>query len=152
MSSRMQCTQESPQHRAGHWKILVESKHEQLNEKIIIIATKIDNTLSCVLDTAECTLCVWTPLSNPSFHPHNEFISYWLVVCAQLLSHVRLFAIPRTVACQVPLSMVFPRPEYWSGLPFPPPGDLPKPEIEHSFPESSALAGKFFTTEPPGKP
>jgi len=41
-----------------------------------------------------------------------------------------------------------PRQEYWSGLPFPPPGDLPYPEIE---PASSALAGRFFTTEPSGK-
>ena len=45
--------------------------------------------------------------------------------------------------------MVFPREEYWSGLPFPPPGDLPKPGIK---PTSPALAGRFFTTEPLGKP
>ena len=43
----------------------------------------------------------------------------------------------------------FSRQEYWSGLPFPPTGDLPNPEIE---PMSHALTGKFFTTEPPGKP
>ena len=58
-------------------------------------------------------------------------------------------ATPWTVACQSPLSMGFPRQEYWSGLPFPPPGDLPHPGIE---PASLALAGRFFTTEPPGKP
>ena len=45
--------------------------------------------------------------------------------------------------------MGFPRQEYWSGLPFPAPGDLPDPEIK---PASSALVGGFFTTEPPGKP
>ena len=56
---------------------------------------------------------------------------------------------PWTVARQAPLSMEFPRPEYWSGLPFPSPGDLPDPETE---PPSPALAGKFFTTEAPGKP
>ena len=44
--------------------------------------------------------------------------------------------------------MGFPRQEYWSGFPFPPPGDLPDPGIE---PMSPALAGGFFTTEPPGK-
>jgi len=44
--------------------------------------------------------------------------------------------------------MRFPRQEYWSGLPFPSPGDLPDPEIEPTYP---ALAGVFFTTEPPGK-
>ena len=59
------------------------------------------------------------------------------------------FATPWTVAHQAPLSMGFPRQEYWSGLPFPPPGNLPNPGIE---PVSLALAGRFFTTEPPGKP
>ena len=59
------------------------------------------------------------------------------------------FATPRTIACQAPLSMGFPSPEYWSGLPFPPPGDLLDPGIELTF---AALAGRLFTTEPPGKP
>ena len=59
------------------------------------------------------------------------------------------FATPRTVAYQAPLSMGFPKQEYWSGLPFPSPRDLPDPGIE---PMSPALAGGFFTTEPPGKP
>ena len=56
---------------------------------------------------------------------------------------------PWTVAHQAALSMRFPKQEYWSGLPFPPPGDLPDPGIELVSP---ALAGGFFTTEPPGKP
>ena len=51
-------------------------------------------------------------------------------VHAQSLSSVRLFATPWTVACQVPLSMGLPRQEYWSGLPFPFPGDLPDPGTE----------------------
>ena len=55
---------------------------------------------------------------------------------------------PRTVARQASLSMGFPRQKYWSGLPFPSPGDFPSPWIE---PVSPALAGGFFTTEPPGK-
>ena len=54
-----------------------------------------------------------------------------------------------TIDPQAPLSMGFPRQEYWSGLPFPPPGDLPDPRIETASP---ALAGIFFTTEPSGKP
>ena len=57
------------------------------------------------------------------------------------------FATPRTVACQAPLSTGFPRPEYWSGLSFPSPADLPDPGIE---PTTPALAGGFFTTEPTG--
>ena len=59
------------------------------------------------------------------------------------------FATPWTVAHQAFLSMGFPRQEYWSGLPFPSPGDLPYPGIE---PTSPALAGRFFTTIPLGKP
>ena len=51
-----------------------------------------------------------------------------------LLSHVRCFATPRTVAHQAPLSMEFFRQEYWTGLPFPSPGDLPNPGIEPRFP------------------
>ena len=54
-----------------------------------------------------------------------------------------------TIAHQVPLSMGFPRQECWSGLPFPSPGDLPNPGIQ---PVSLALAGGFFTAEPPRKP
>ena len=44
------------------------------------------------------------------------------------------------------MSMGFPRHEYWSGLPFPPPGDLPNPGTEPMSPVSPALAGRFFTT------
>ena len=71
------------------------------------------------------------------------------VCVCESLSRVQLFVIPWTVGCQAPLSMGFPRQEYWSGLPFPSPGDLPDPGIEPTYP---ALAGERFTTEPPGKP
>ena len=69
-----------------------------------------------------------------------------------MLSRVRLFATPWIIAHQAPLSMGFSRQEYWSGLPFPPLGDLPDPGTEHASPESLALAGRLFTTEPPGNP
>ena len=59
------------------------------------------------------------------------------------------FATPWTVAHQVPLCMGFSRQEYWSGLPFPSPGDLSNLAMESVSP---ALAGRFFITEPPGKP
>ena len=52
------------------------------------------------------------------------------------------------IALQAPLSMGFPRQEYWSGVPFPPPGDLLDSGMELVSP---ALAGGFFTLEPPGK-
>ena len=58
-------------------------------------------------------------------------------------------ATPWTVARQAPLSIEFSRQEYWSGLPFPHPGDRPNPGIQSASP---ALAGEFFTTEPHGNP
>ena len=64
------------------------------------------------------------------------------------LSHVRLFAIPWTVAYLAPPSMGFSRQEYWSGLPFPSPVDLPNPEIE---PGSPTLQTDALPSEPPGK-
>ena len=69
-----------------------------------------------------------------------------------VLSSVRLFATQWTVALQAPLSMKFPRQEYWSGFPLPTRGDLPDPGIEPTSLVSPALAGGFFTTVSPGKP
>ena len=67
----------------------------------------------------------------------------------KLLSHVRPFAIPWTIAYQAPLSsMEFSKQEYWSGLPFPSPGDLPDPGIE---PASPTLQADALPPEPPGK-
>ena len=76
-----------------------------------------------------------------------EFILPWPAEYAQLLSHVWLFATPWTVANQAPLSMGFSRQEYWSGLPFPSPGDLPDPGIK---PRSPALWADALLSEPPG--
>ena len=78
-------------------------------------------------------------------------------MCVQLLSCGQLFGTPWTVANQAPLSVGFPRQEHWSGLPFPPPGDLPSLGIKPTSLTSRAFAGGFlyyyfFTTEPPGKP
>ena len=63
-----------------------------------------------------------------------------------VLSYVQLFVNPWTVAHQAPLSVEFSRQEYWSGLPFPPPGDPPNPGIKPESPASPALAGGSFTT------
>ena len=65
------------------------------------------------------------------------------------LSHVQLFSTPWTIARQAPLSMGFSRQEYWSGLPFPSPWDLPDPGIE---PESPARQADPLPSEPPGEP
>ena len=59
------------------------------------------------------------------------------------------FVTPWTITCRASLSMGFPRQEYWSRLQFLPPGDLPDPGVEAT---SLAMAGRFFTTEPPGEP
>ena len=96
-------------------------------------------------------------LSTYLFNLHAEYImrnaglndSQAEIKIACLLSHVHLFATPWTVACQAPLSTEFSRQEYWSGLPFPSQRDLPDSGIR---PVSPALAGGFFTTEPPEKP
>ena len=69
---------------------------------------------------------------------------------AQLLSHVWLLVTPWTVAYQAPLSMEFSMQEWWSGFPFTSPGDLLTQELNPSV-KSPALAGRFFSTEPPEK-
>ena len=65
------------------------------------------------------------------------------------LSRVRLFATPWTAASQAPPSMGFSRQEYWSGVPFPSPGDLPDSGIK---PGSPALQADTLPSKPPGKP
>ena len=82
-----------------------------------------------------------------------DFHIYWSFVCPQnevkLLSRVRLFATPWTVTHQAPPSMGFSRQEYWSGLPFPSPGDLPNPGVKVRSP---GLQADSLLPEPPGKP
>ena len=67
-------------------------------------------------------------------------------VCARAraLSHVRLFVTPGSVAHQALLSVEFPRPEYWSGLPFPSPGKLHHPGIKTASPEAPALQADYL--------
>ena len=79
----------------------------------------------------------------PNWEPVNSCMH------AQSLSHVQLFLTPWSTAFQALLTMRFSRQEYWSGLPFPFPGDVPRSGIK---PKSPALAGGFHTTELPGKP
>ena len=74
------------------------------------------------------------------------------MLCACMLSRVRLFETPQTVAHQAPLSKGLSWQEYWSGLPSSPPEDLPNLGTEPASPAAPALIDGFFTTEPPGKP
>ena len=74
--------------------------------------------------------------------PNAKSVCVCVCVCVKSLSRVRLFVTPWTVAHQAPLSMGFSRQEYWSGLPFPPPGGLPDPGIK---PRSPALETDALT-------
>ena len=91
------------------------------------------------LPRSKCRLISWSQ-SLPAV------ILKWSEV--KSLNRVQLFASPWTVAYRTPLSMGFSRQEYWSGLPFPSPGELPDPGIE---PRSPALQADALTSEPPGK-
>ena len=77
---------------------------------------------------------------------HIEQVNLAYVCMLSCFSHVWFFVTLWTVACQAPLSMGFSRRESWSGLPFPPPGDLPNPGIKPKSLTPHALAGRFFTT------
>ena len=93
--------------------------------------------------------------SNVALYRLPQHMRLYKCVCVCVCVHMRMHSVmsdsatPWTVAHQAPLSVGFSRQEYWSGWPFPPPEDLPYPGIK---PGSPALAGKFFTTEPPGNP
>ena len=80
---------------------------------------------------------------------HNKPRKFVLSMRAQSLSHAQLFCDLWTVAHRAPVSMGLSRQEYWSEKPFPSPGDLSNPGIK---PTSPALAGRSFTSVPPGKP
>ena len=90
-----------------------------------------------------CRLVLTANSANIKLKGHREGI-----VVVRSLSHVQLFVTPWTVARQAPLSMGISKQEYWSGLPFSSPGDLPDPGIEPRFP---ALQVDSFPHELPGK-
>ena len=91
--------------------------------------------------------CLFPPLTL--LHP---LIVHCVCACVCVHLDVSDSATPWTVAQQAPLCMGFLRQEYWRGLPFPTPGDLSDPRIEPTSLGSPALAGRFFTTVPPGMP
>ena len=108
---------------------------------------------SCTFPVLSCghSHFTWTPKGLlPRSHWKNDYLSKGKICCinmvkVKLLSHVQLFATSWTVALQAPPSMGFSRQEYWSGLPFPSPRDLPDPGIE---PRSPALEADALTSEP----
>ena len=86
--------------------------------------------------------------TEPPGKPTTVYLKLKIKVKVKLLSHVWLFVTPWTVAYQAPPSMGFSRQEYWSGLPFPSPRDLPDPGIK---PRSPALEAKSLPSQPPGR-
>ena len=109
--------------------------------------------------TAHMLICMYAPLS-PSMCTYEHMLQpayitpvtcMFVHMCGEVkvkATHFCLFVTPWTIACQAPLSMGFSRHEYWSGLPFPPSGDLPSPGIEHRSP---VLQADSLPSEPPGK-
>ena len=110
----------------GDWRATVcKISKSQTRQKQLSTAQQVNNISSAVrikINSTEALSSEWSEVK-------------WL-------SRVQLFSTPWTVACQAPLSMGFSRQEYWSGLPFPSPGDLPNPGIE---PRSPALEADAFT-------
>ena len=100
-----------------------------------------------------CT--IGTILRAGNFREKNPTMLGNIYSVLHVLSHfscVQLFATLWTVAYQAPLSMGISRQECWSGLPCPPPGDFPHPEMEPISPASPALQADSLPTEPPAKP
>jgi len=95
------------------------------------------------------TLCKFIyPLWLSVFPSGKQHLAHWVVGLSEyVLRRVQLFVTLWTVVHRVLLSMGFFWQEYWSGLPFPPPGDPPDLRIKPSSPGSPALSGGFFTTE-----
>ena len=142
---------------------LIKTEHWCLNPKTIL---KFDKCLYCRdtsknwMELAESVLCCiyFCFLHKDSLHPRgkkqNTFpqLPVFSPLRVWMLSRVPLFVTPWTIAYQTPLSMDFSRQDYWSGLPSPSPGDLHNPGIELASLAFPALAGKFFTMVPLGKP
>ena len=113
------------------------SKSERINEATILNHHDMPYPIFDVMGNRKKTICfqeVYILIKNS--------VHIYMHVC--VLSWVQLFATPWTVAHQASLSMGFSRQEYWSGLPFSPPGDLSDPGIKPMSPVMPALAGEFF--------
>ena len=111
------------------------------NAHLLVLTSKMKK----LLDEAGSLVTSFVRPQTVLSSPHNYLTT---IIVVQFLSHVQLFFDPHVVH-QAPLSIGFPRQEYWSGSPFPSLGDLPNPGVK---PTSLAFTGRFFTTEPPGKP
>ena len=117
----------------------------------LIIISQINKAQTCEVTcprSLQKRYVIWTsiPSWSPRAQAHQTITRSQAVLCsAKLLSRVWLFATPRTVACQAPLSMGILQAKYWSKFPCPPSGDLPDPGIKPASLMSPALAGGFLT-------
>ena len=127
--------------------ISAEQQHESAIESL-----KVKSLNRVRLFATPWTVGNGNPLQCSCLENPRDEGAWWAAVCGVAQSRTRLKRLSssssRTVAYQAPPSMGFSRQEYWSGLPFPSPGDLPNPRIE---PRSSALQTDALTSEPPGK-
>ena len=119
----------------GHWAMWV-----LVTQLCLTFCNPMDSSVSGIL---KAIILEWVAIS------FSSAMKAKVKVKVKSLSCVRLFATPWTIAHQAPPSMGFSRQEYWSGLPFPSPGDLPDPGIE---PGSPALQADPLTSKPAGKP
>ena len=140
---------------------LLEFTYYEIKVNDVAISSKYLKVDSCLnVNLLICNIHNNKLLSSRNGKMWNVFLKWGIVTTAQLMcvcasSVLSIFVTPWTIALQAPLMMEFSRHEYWSGLPFPTLGDLHYPGIEPVSSVSTvspALAGRFFTTEPPGKP
>ena len=102
----------------------------------------------CVLQGSHFIFCLGVPICKMGTGrvSASPGLCVCVCVCARTLSCVRIFVTSQTAAWDArdPLSRGFPRQEYWSGLPFPPPGDLPDPEMEPESPRSTCIGRQIL--------
>ena len=124
-----------------------------LDREVIMPKNELYNITVLAIDQGKTRVFIWdvTEELENKLQLFLGRITPVLCVCLCAQSYPTLGTL-WTVAGQAPLSVGFSRQEYWSGLPFPSPGDLPDPGIEPESLVSPALAGGFFTSAPPGKP
>ena len=103
-----------------------------------------------IIYNSQDTETAWVLISGWMYKENVVYVQ-WNTCCCAVTKSCPTLCNPMDCTCQAPLSMGFSRQEYWSGLSFPPPEDLLDPWTEPTSPVSPALAGRFFTAEPPGK-
>ena len=147
----------SPKTSGGQAKSLASFPPAYLTSPCLVLSTGIPKSFfpSCSLTSIAKKNGFWGFGEKTFFFRHvsarDSFCHFTLCACSVFQSYLTLWGL---LDCTLPgsLSMGFFRQEYWSGSPFPPPGDLPHPGITPPSPASPALAGRFSTPEPPGKP